>query len=233
MSEPTPPGSTGRALLLSLADGRFPAGGYAHSGGLEPALASGHLRTVDDLEPFIAGRLWTTGLVTAAFAAAACRQVASGAASSALTSLEVQLDARMPSPAQRETSRQLGRQLLRAMTTIAAQAHAADTAHSTAPHLPIALGIAFGRLGLSPHEAALASLHETAAGVVAAVGRLLSTDPFTTYGVLVALAPVVDEVALEATRRSLDPDDLPAANGPLLDTFAERHVHHQTRLFAS
>ena len=39
-----------RAALLLLADGRFPAGGYAHSGGLEASIAAGRVRDVADLE---------------------------------------------------------------------------------------------------------------------------------------------------------------------------------------
>ena len=63
----------GTAALLILADSRLPAGGHAHSGGLEPAVAAGRLSTVDDLGVFLRGRLRTSGLVAAALAAAACR----------------------------------------------------------------------------------------------------------------------------------------------------------------
>ncbi|MFE0381757.1 urease accessory protein UreF, partial [Streptomyces inhibens] len=33
-----------RAALLVLADGRFPAGGHAHSGGAEPAGTAGRIK---------------------------------------------------------------------------------------------------------------------------------------------------------------------------------------------
>jgi urease accessory protein len=220
------------ALLLALVDGRFPAGGYAHSGGLEPAVTSGHVQTVDDLEPFLLGRLRTTGLVTAAVAAAACREVLGGTTIERLAALDSELDARTPSPAQRATSRQLGRQLVRAVVTITPQLAGMETGHR-APHLPVALGVAFGHHGLSPYDAALACLHESAAGVVAAAVRVLSTDPFVTYGVLARLAPVIDELAGEAVDRSADLADLPADSGPLQDTNAERHRTRATRLFAS
>jgi urease accessory protein len=62
----------GLATLLMLADGRYPAGGHAHSGGLEAAIAAGRVRNLPDLAAFLRGRLSTAGLVTAAFAAAAC-----------------------------------------------------------------------------------------------------------------------------------------------------------------
>ncbi|MEO3928157.1 urease accessory UreF family protein [Micromonosporaceae bacterium B7E4] len=63
---------TGLATLLVLADGRLPAGGHAHSGGLEAAVTSGRLRDLAGLTAFLHGRLAGTGRVAAAFAAAAC-----------------------------------------------------------------------------------------------------------------------------------------------------------------
>ncbi|MFF0317993.1 urease accessory protein UreF [Micromonospora sp. NPDC005252] len=61
------------SLLLLLADGRFPAGAHAHSGGLEAAVAAGRVSDLASLESFLVGRLTTAGLVGAAFAAAAHR----------------------------------------------------------------------------------------------------------------------------------------------------------------
>ncbi|MHB8262267.1 MAG: urease accessory protein UreF [Acidimicrobiales bacterium] len=54
-----------------LADGRFPAGGHAHSGGVESAVDLGLIISTTDLERFLRGRLWTVGLTAAALAAAA------------------------------------------------------------------------------------------------------------------------------------------------------------------
>jgi urease accessory protein len=58
------------ALLLS--DSRFPAGGHAHSGGVEPAVTAGTVSDLASLELFLRGRLRTAGLVAAGLAAAAC-----------------------------------------------------------------------------------------------------------------------------------------------------------------
>src|SRR5271163_4592270 len=58
------------ALLLS--DSRFPAGGHAHSGGVEPAVTAGSVSDLASLEAFLRGRLRTAGLVAAGLAAAAC-----------------------------------------------------------------------------------------------------------------------------------------------------------------
>lgn len=60
------------ATLLVLADGRLPAGGHAHSGGFEAAVSAGRVRDLAGLDGFLRGRLHTSGVVAAAFAAAAC-----------------------------------------------------------------------------------------------------------------------------------------------------------------
>ncbi|MFE0463567.1 urease accessory protein UreF, partial [Kitasatospora sp. NPDC058965] len=61
------------AALLLLADGRFPAGGHAHSGGVEAAVAAGSVTDAGSLEQFLVGRLHTAGLTAAGLAAAAAR----------------------------------------------------------------------------------------------------------------------------------------------------------------
>ncbi|WP_372498407.1 urease accessory UreF family protein, partial [Streptomyces monomycini] len=91
-----------RAALLVLADGRFPAGGHAHSGGAEAAVEAGRLRDAAGLEAFCRGRLHTAGLVAAALAAAA-------AAGCDPLELDAAADARTPVPALRHTARRLGR----------------------------------------------------------------------------------------------------------------------------
>ncbi|HEY6498814.1 MAG TPA: urease accessory UreF family protein [Streptosporangiaceae bacterium] len=63
------------AAVLMLADARFPAGGHAHSGGLEGAVTAGTVSDVASLELFLRGRLATAGVVAAGLAAAACAQV--------------------------------------------------------------------------------------------------------------------------------------------------------------
>ena len=128
------------ALLLS--DSRFPAGGHAHSGGVEPAVTARTVSDLGSLELFLRGRLRTAGLVAAGLAAAACvRAVCSrgeppaggpapgweNAGADGLSQrsvrytgvdlwdlLDGEADARMPAPAQRAASRRQGRALLRA-----------------------------------------------------------------------------------------------------------------------
>lgn len=218
------------AALLLLADGRFPAGGYAHSGGLEPTIGSGRVHDVATLEDFLVGRAVTVGAVAAGFAAAACAALADDLARFA--DLDAELDARMPSPAQRATSRQLGRQLLRVLGAIAPEPRLRHL--GTRPHQPIVLGAAAAAFDLDPRDAALMALHESVVGPAAAAVRLLSLDPFGTHAVLARLGPLLDDLAgaaVTASRGGLD--ELPAAGAPLLDLAAEQHATCDVRLFAS
>jgi urease accessory protein len=127
---------------LLLSDSRFPAGGHAHSGGVEPAVTAGTVTGLASLEAFLRGRLRTAGLVAAGIAAAACAHSArEGHAGEAREghagerqpgpenwnqpivhsgsfdfwgAIDAEADARTPSPAQRAASRRQGRALLRA-----------------------------------------------------------------------------------------------------------------------
>jgi len=68
--------SSSPLALLLLADGRFPAGGHAHSAGAEAAVVDRRVTDVNSLAAFVAGRVRSVGLTDAALAAAAARRVA-------------------------------------------------------------------------------------------------------------------------------------------------------------
>ena len=211
------------ATLLVVADGRLPAGGHAHSGGLEAQVAAGRVRDVAGLAGFLRGRLATTGLVSAAFAAAACRRT------DEWVDLDLGLDARTPSPALRKASRAQGRALVRA-----GRAMWPMPAIGREPHQPIALGVLAAAAGLGPVEAAVAAAHGTVTGPASAAVRLLGLDPYEVHGLLARLAPECDRIAADAAARAGDPVDLlPAAGAPLLDISAELHATWEVRLFAS
>ncbi|GIM96258.1 urease accessory protein UreF [Paractinoplanes toevensis] len=219
------------ATLLVLADGRLPAGGHAHSGGLEAQVSAGRVRDLDDVFGFLRGKLATGGLVSAAFAAAACRRPGEWAA------LDDGLDARTPSPALRKASRAQGRALLRAGRSMWPLPAVVRTAGGTVPrdmHQPVALGLLAAGAGLGPLDAAVAAAHGVTTGSAGAAVRLLGLDPYAVHGLLARLAPECDRIAAEAACRSDDPvDDLPAAGSPLLDIGAEHHATWEVRLFAS
>ncbi|MFC4015385.1 urease accessory protein UreF [Nonomuraea purpurea] len=221
------------AALLILADGRFPAGGHAHSGGAEEAVTAGRVRDVASLQEFCRGRLHTSGLVAAGLAAAA-------AAGYDPLLLEEAADARTASPALRHTSRRLGRQLLRAARAAwpCADLDALAAARPRGAHQSVVLGLTARRAGLTPLQAAHAAAYESIGGPVTATVRLLRLDPFDATAVLARLAADLDHVAATAAEaaRRVGTDGvaaLPAASAPLLDITAEQHALRPARLFAS
>ncbi|MFF0447327.1 urease accessory protein UreF [Streptomyces sp. NPDC004609] len=218
-----------RAALLVLADGRFPAGGHAHSGGAEAAVGAGLIRDARDLEEFCRGRLHTTGLTCAALAAAAvCGHDP--------LALDEAADARTPSPALRDAARRLGRQMMRAAraTWPSPRLDALAAARPRGAHQPVVLGLAALAAGLGPEDAAHCAAYETAGGPATAVVRLLGLNPFDATAVLARLAPDMDEIAARAAAAAREGiDALPAASAPLLDIAAEQHAARSVRLFTT
>ena len=221
------------AALLVLADGRFPAGGHAHSGGAEAAVKAGRITGAESLEAFCRGRLHTAGLVAASLAAAAVLGVHPG-------ELDAAADARTPSPALRGAARRLGRQLMRAARVAwpSGELDALAREFPKGAHQPVVLGVAARAAGLGAEDAAYCAAYESVSGAASAVVRLLSLDPFDATGVLARVAPEVDFVvdrAVEAARGVVDlgVEALPAASAPLLEISAEAHAAWPVRLFAS
>jgi urease accessory protein len=209
----------------------LPAGGYAHSGGLEPIVHLQNLKDAADVERFLMGRAATTGLVTASFAAAAC-EAAHGRALATLDELDIELDARMPSPATRSVSRMLGRQLLRAVANIHSHPLLAEIKADL--HQPIVYGVAAAAFGLDRHAAAQIVLHESVAGPAAAATKVVSIDPFAVHAALARMTHFLDELADEAAGHAGTlPAELPAPGAPLLDIAAEHHRSWDGRIFAS
>jgi urease accessory protein len=208
------------AALLTLADSRLPAGGHAHSGGMEQAIAAGVVTDPASLSTFLRRRLATAGSVAAGLAAAAC-----GADATVLALLDAESDARTPSPALRAASRQQGRGLVRVGRR--AWPSGAWDSLPALPHHPIALGVAAAAGGLTPRDAAQAAAYLSVSGAATAAQRLLAMDPLTVAAVTARLSPDIDAVAASAT------GTLPAVTDPLLDLLAEVHAARKDRFFAS
>lgn len=221
------------AALLVLADGRFPAGGHAHSGGVEAAVASRGVHDAASLETFCRGRLHTAGLTAAGLAAAAATDYD-------LMALDEAADARTPVPALRQVARKLGRQMLRAARAAWPCPELDQIAHRLpqGAHQPVVLGVAARAAGLTPLDAAQCAAYESIGGPATAAVRLLSLNPFDATALLARLAGELDDVAHTAAEAAahLATDGvavLPAASSPLLDITGEQHAAWPQRLFAS
>jgi urease accessory protein len=217
--------------FLLLADGRFPAGGHAHSGGLEAAVQAGRVTGIEELESFLHGRLATTGPVTASFAAAALL----APDTDALALLDAELDARTASPALRLASRRQGRALLRAgRATWPSPVYDQLPVHPDGPHHALALGLTAAAAGLTAERVALVGAYGVMTGPASAAVRLLGLDPYHVQALLARLAgacATVADTAVIAAGKS--PAELPSNTAPLADLSAELHATWEVRLFAS
>jgi urease accessory protein len=211
------------ALALLLADSRFPSGGYAHSLGLEQAVANG----LTDVPAFVAARLRLVAAADARFAVAARR-------GEDVLALDAEWSARCPSPELRTAARRLGSQLLRSAAAVWDDPRiGAYREASTATPRPVALGVVAAAAGLDDEAVALLSLYDDAATVTSAALKLLPLDPALTARWLARLAP-----AMEASAREVAADRRPVADQPApaaiaLELAAPVHQRRRERLFAS
>jgi urease accessory protein len=231
------PGTVALGALL-LADGRFPAGGHAHSAGMESAVADGRVRDEASLAAYLEGRLRTAGLVDAALAAATALTLAGEGAGehtegttqpaacgdecahhrrqndgARLAELDGEAEARLPAPPLRAASRKLGRQLVRVGGRCWPGGAVAQVAglHPDGPHQAVALGAVGLAAGCDAGEVATLAVHHALATPAQAAIRLLGLDPFGVAAVVADLAPAAATTAAGATtaaRNALAGDDL-------------------------
>lgn len=223
--------SLGAVASLLLADSRFPAGSYAHSLGLEQAVAEG--LDVDGVAAFIDARLRLVATADAALSVAA-RRAARDRSEDLLGELDDEHAARCPSPVLRDVARRLGSQLLRSAATAWPSA-AIDRyrALSTTTPRPVALGVVGEAAGLSDRDVATVALYDDAATVASAALKLLGLDPALIARWIADLGPQIAESAREiaADPRPVAQQPPPAAIG--LELAAGRHADRRERLFVS
>jgi urease accessory protein len=211
-------------LALLLADSRFPSGSYAHSLGLEQAVASG----LTDVPTFMAARRRLVAEADARFAVEARRAAGSPRQ---LARLDAEWAARCPSPVLREGARRLGAQLLRSAATVwPGDPIAAYRVASRLTPRPIALGVVAAAGSLAGEDVALLALYDDAATVASAALKLLPLDPAVTARWLAELAP---QLSLAARAVAADQGPLPAPAAVALELSAPIHLEQRERLFAS
>jgi urease accessory protein len=218
-------------LSMLLADGRFPAGTYAHSLGLEQAVCDG--LGAGQVAGFIAARLRLVAEPEARIAVAARRAARSGGASCAVA-VEDEWAARCPNPVLRESARRLGAGLLRsaAIAVPSALIDAYRRASRDTPR-PVALGVVAAACDLDDEALARIGLYDDAATVASAALKLLALDPAQASRWVADLAGWIADAAsaVAADPRPLAEQPAPAAVG--LELAATVHARRRERLFVS
>jgi urease accessory protein len=203
-------------LLLQLADAAFPAGGFAHSSGLEVALA---LRPGVEVAHFLDETLAQAARASLPFVRAAAK-------GSALGPLDDACDATLTSHVGNRASRAQGRAMLLAAT------HVWDlpalAVYQGPTHLAPVFGAIFAALGTEGAD--IAFLHATARGVLSAAVRLGAIGPLEAQRRQADVAGRLE--ALLASSATLSPSDAAQAS-PLLDVFGALHDTLDGRLFQS
>lgn len=221
-------------ITMLLADARLPAGGFAHSAGLEPALMGG--MPAAEVAAYLRARVRTTALTDAAVAVVtrhALLSYAPGSATSdvALESIDRAWAARTPSAAMRTASRDLGRGLRRLALGVWPLAPAiAAVSRRLAPSRPLVLGAIAAAARIEAEALVRVAVYDDAACAVAALLKLEPGDPMAgvalTLEACAAAEPEIGRVAA-LTR----PDQIPAESAPQAEAWAEAHALTDRRLF--
>jgi urease accessory protein len=214
-------------LLLQLADGTFPNGGFAHSCGLEAAMV------LDISEREGAGLMPTfldASLHQAARAALPFVRAAREAPSE-LAALDDAFDATLPLLGPNRASRAQGRALASAAARIwdAAGSFAAYAQERPAHHAPL-FGAIFGTLGVETDETLAAYLHNSARTLLSAGVRLGLLGPLEAQRLLAERTSLLD--SLLASHRDTPTEDA-AQTAPLIELFGALHDRLDGRMFQS
>jgi urease accessory protein len=227
---------TTEALLavLQLADGLFPAGGFAHSFGLETYAQDGRVHDRESLEAFVVAHLDGMAGPAEAVAVAAAVRAAVAGDQTAWVDIDARLEAMKTVPEFRAASRQMGRQTARVAAVardpfITTLARAIEDGLTPGHHAAV-FGAALGRRGVEPEAATAAFLYSTAALLVGAGLRLVSLGQLDGQRVLTAVLPRVARLAATATVTAVD--DMWSFT-PALELAGLRHAGLEMRLFRS
>jgi urease accessory protein len=246
--------------VLLLADARFPAGGHANSAGIESAVRCGDVHDTESLERYLAGRLATSGVVDAAFAARACAatqilwqdnwpnrppvlpqsggpdsvagQLAESRTCPATESSALRL-AGLDAEYEARVASPRMRLVSRQLGRQLARAARGVWPHPALDHpyhQPIVLGIACAAAGGTPDDAAKLAVHHLAGAITTAAVRMLGLDPLSVAAVQ---ARATTSFAYDPTWATCDPADLPALTGTLAEILAEDHGRWDARLFVA
>lgn len=208
-------------LVLQLADSALPAGGFAHSGGLEAAWQLGEIPDRQSLAPFLESSLRQASTASLPFVMAAYREP------DRLEELDAFCDTWTSNHVANRASRLQGRAFWTALT----HAFLPDAPPPPQPgHFAPAFGVLLSRLCLTAETTAHLFLFQHLRGLISAAVRLGIMGPLEAQGVQFRLGETTANLAVSAPGLSLD--DL-AQSAPMLDLFQGVQDRLYSRLFQS
>jgi urease accessory protein len=216
-------------LLLQLADSAFPAGGFAHSAGLEAAAQLGELRGPAELRAFCEQALWQAGMGALPLVRAAHLRPEE------LTAHDALCHAFLSNHVANRASRAQGRAFLATAAQVfpgdeLARLDRAVRARALHGHFAPLFGAVLRALSVSLEEAQRLHLHLTLRGVSSAAVRLGLLGPHEAQRLQHQLADLLERVVQRCG--SLDLDDL-SQPAPQLDLVGALHDRLYARLFSS
>jgi urease accessory protein len=223
------------ATLLQFTDGLFPAGGHAHSFGLETYVQENTAVDAAGALAFVTAYLEGAAGPSDALAVTLAVDHARAGDVAALLALDARLDAMRPAAELREASRQMGRQTLRMAAALTDEDllrrfHDEADAGRTPAHHPVVFGALGGVLDWTREAAALAYLHAAAVVVVGSALRLLPMGQLEGQHILSSVSPLLVRLAHTAAKATAD--DLWGFT-PGIEAASMRHAQLEARLFRS
>jgi urease accessory protein len=221
--------------MLQFSDGLFPAGGYAHSFGLETYVQSGAVADAAGVESFVRAYLENSAGPTDSVAAISAARAAAAGDLAACLELDAALEAMKCAAELREASRQMGRQTLRIAASVSGDAllgefFAAVTAARTPGHHAVAFGVIANAQGWDARATASALLYAASAQLVGASLRLMPLGQLAGQQILANLRPAIARLAAEAEHGA--PGEI-WSFVPAIEIAAMQHAQLSARLFRS
>ena len=216
-------------LIWQLADSAFPAGSFAHSGGLEAAWQHGRVETVEALRDFVDAALVQAARGSAPLAAEACR------APHRFAKLAKLCDAMLANHVANRASRAQGHSMLAAAERIFPSFGIAGVREEVRsrrlpPHLAPIFGRLAVRLGVSVERASRLLLFFTLRGTISSAVRLGIVGPMEGQAIQANFSARAEQLAVAAL--GVRADDA-AQTAPILDLLQGSHDRLYSRLFQS